>query len=285
MPHGFMGWKSSWSCHAFTSACLAATLSACAPEPPADIELGTFDYTNADWPSCRADSRSGPSPRSDDEAFDAATKISVRTPANYDSSLQHPLIIVYAPATFNRFASEAHAGLTGIATAAGFIIAYVDSRRLSLNAIRELANIPAAIANRWCVNQSRIYLTGHSDGGTVANAIAFLPDMPFRPRAIAPSAAGVRGEDMHDHACPAPMPVFTLQNADDQLFPNFGRELSDWWAGCNQCSAPPSSIAPGCASYPDCTAAAETLICTYPGGHRQWPDANRRIVDFFERTR
>jgi polyhydroxybutyrate depolymerase len=37
-----------------------------------------------------------------------------------------------------------------------------------------LATIPALVARKWCIDEARIYLTGQSDGGMAADAIAFL---------------------------------------------------------------------------------------------------------------
>ena len=96
----------------------------------------------------------------------------VRTPANYDRTIAHPLLVVYAAAGNNRYETERLTGLTTEATARGFIIAYPDHLRLSLPVLEELATIPALVASKWCIDETRIYLTGQSDGGMAADAIA-----------------------------------------------------------------------------------------------------------------
>ena len=263
---------------------LAGLAGACTPGPPEDLDLGAFDYRTVAWPACDASRRAGPAGRSDDETLDPATKYSVRTPANYNESVRHPLIVVYAPAGHNRFASEAFVGLTPAATRAGFIVTYVDSRRLSLPAIKRLSRVAGAVRKKWCIDGSRVYLTGHSDGGTIANAMAFLPDIPFRPRAIAPSAAGIRAADMSSEECREPLAVMTLQNDDDELFPNYGGEVAAWWARCNACSNETKRINDACHEYIDCAEDGETVICTNPGNHRNWPEFNEKILEFFKRT-
>lgn len=266
----------------------AVLASACAPPNPKDFPLGTFDYSTSQWASCVSGERAGLAGRSNDETHSSGHKFSVRTPDNYDATRQHPLIIVYSPARYHRHRTEHFVGLTTSATRGGFIIAYVDSLRLSEAAINLLSQIPLQVAKKWCVDKTRIYLTGHSDGGTVSNAIAFLPNMPFRPRAVAPSAAGIRANDMNAQQCPVALSVMTLQNSADSLFPGYGRELATWWARCNKCSAQTKSpvIVPRghCNVYPDCINDVETMVCTSPGVHGAWPDANKDILDFFSRT-
>lgn len=266
------------------TACVITLASACTPIPPERQQLGKFDYATVTWADCGVGARPGPTGYSDDEALDSGLKFSVRTPNNYESTRQHPLIVVYAPAAHNRHRSEAFVHLTALATGSGFIIAYADSRRLSLPVIKDLAQVPKAVSEKWCIDEARIYLTGHSDGGTVANAIAFLPDMPIRARSIAPSAAGIRAQDMVDERCPQPLSVLTLQNDGDDLFPDYGRGLSAWWAECNQCSNKTSNAGANCRRYPDCENHTETMICENPGGHRSWPNRNHAIIDFFKRT-
>jgi hypothetical protein len=84
--------------------------------------------------------------------------------------------MVYAPVNLSAAASERFTGLTTIATSAGFVVAYSDHARNSIPVIKELSTIPHLIAKKWCIDESRIYLTGHSDGGTVALAIAILEE-------------------------------------------------------------------------------------------------------------
>ena len=57
-----------------------------------------------------------------------------------------------------------------------------------------MATIPALVARKWCIDEARTYLTGQSDGGMAANAIAFLAKTHETADVIAPSAAGVNGD-------------------------------------------------------------------------------------------
>ena len=119
----------------------------------------------------------------------------VKTPVNYNASIAHPLLMVYAPARTNRYESEDFMDLTQEATAAGFIVAYADHRKMTPETIEALAKMQGLIEKKWCIDKKRVFLTGHSDGGTAAMGIAFLNGTKHIPAAIVPSAMGIRGEE------------------------------------------------------------------------------------------
>lgn len=259
-------------------------LVGCSDLDPENIPLGTHDYASMQSARCTTSTLQGGTGRTDHAELAGGLKFSIRTPANYDSTYQHPLIVVYSAARQNRFRTEAVTGFTTSATAAGFIVAYVDSVRLSLQTIKLLSQIPMAIAKKWCVDQTRVYLTGHSDGGTVSNAIAFMPDVPIRPRAIAPSAAGIRISDMEDVNCPPEVSVMTWQNHADKLFPGYGQELAKWWSECHQCSEVTEPLSARCETFANCSPGVEIAICTNEGKHRDWPNADQDVLEFFMRN-
>ena len=231
---------------------------------------------------CEPGTKSGRAGVSDDEKTAAGIRYMVKTPAHYDATVAHPLVMVYAPARTNRYASEDFVHLTQEATTAGFIVAYADHRTMSPKAIEELAAIPGLIEKKWCVDHKRIVLTGHSDGGTTAMAIAFLDGTKHIPAAIAPSAMGIRGGDLKAYQCPNPLPVMLLHSSQDTLFPGYGKEAIQWWASCNGCDAsPPVKDADGCVTYRGCKINATTRYCEGTGSHTTWPGNNTAIIDFF----
>lgn len=185
---------------------------------------------------CKPGTKSGETGASDNEKTDDGIKFAVRTPTNYNEAIAHPLLMVYAPAGRDNDESEELMYLTKEATAAGFIIAYADHRPLSPESVVQLAEIPKLIEEKWCVDKKRIFLTGHSDGGTVAMGTAFFNGTKHIPAAIAPSAVGMREEDLEDRNCVKPTPVMLMHSSRDKLFPNYGKEAIEWWAKCNKCS-------------------------------------------------
>jgi polyhydroxybutyrate depolymerase len=231
---------------------------------------------------CDPGTKTGSAGASNDEKTSAGIRYMVKTPVNYNSSIAHPLLMVYAPGGRNRYESEKYTYLTQEATAAGFIVAYADHRTMTPKAIEELAEIPGLIEKRWCIDNKRVFLTGHSDGGTTAMAIAFLNGTKHIPAAIAPSAVGVRGEDLQQYSCPQPLPVMLMHSSQDTHFPGYGKEAIQWWAACNGCdTASPAKDADGCVTYKSCKNNVTTRYCEGTGTHPEWPGKNKAIIDFF----
>ena len=162
---------------------------------------------------CDPGTKSGNSGASTDEKTSVGIRYMVKTPVNYDATIAHPLLMVYAPGGRNRYESEEYMYLTQEATAAGFIVAYADHRTMTPKTIEELAEIPGLIEKTWCIDKKRIFLTGHSDGGTTAMGIAFLNGTKHIPAAIVPSAVGIRGEDLKEYHCPNPLPVMVMHSS------------------------------------------------------------------------
>ena len=242
----------------------------------------TVYAVDKDTRQCDSGTKSGHAGVTNDEQTSAGIRYLVKTPANYNAHIAHPLLMVYAPARTNRYESENFVSLTQEATAAGFIVVYADHRAMNPDTIEKLAEIPGLIEQKWCVDHKRIFLTGHSDGGTSAMAIAFLNGTKHIPAAIAPSAMGIRGEDLKAYQCPDPLPVMLLHSVQDRLFPGYGKEAIQWWAACNGCDAsPPVKDADGCVTYRGCKNNATTRYCEGTGSHTTWPGSNTAIIDFF----
>jgi polyhydroxybutyrate depolymerase len=206
----------------------------------------------------------------------------VVTPRNYDATRAHPLLVVYAPATFTAGLSERFAGLTREATTRGFVLAYVSSvPRLRMETLRALAKIPAEVGAHWCIDPDRVYAGGHSDGGTVALALGALDEFRGSVDAIVASGAGWQGDDFIGLECPPPMPVLILHGARDTHFPGYGRDIAGWWSSCNGCSGAGSPDTQGCMRYDGC--AAETRYCETPRRHWRWAADPSTVVDFLAR--
>ena len=252
------------------------------PIDPALLKPTDFKYPNIGASTCASSRLTGETGATDDIETKAGATYNVRTPANYNKRYAHPLIVVYAPAGTSASKSERHVHLTQEATQAGFIIAFANKLRMSLKAIDKLSTIPKSIQEKWCIDPSRIYFTGHSDGGTITNALTFLPDSKTKPTAIAPSAAGMDTESLKQYACPTPLPVMVFHNKDDSHFKDFGQQAADWWANCNQCSnkkTEPDQF--GCQTYSSCPDTSKTFYCEGPGSHSVWPNKNTTLINFF----
>ena len=261
-------------------------LAACGEDDAheADLVLGTYTYPYpaALSSSCSAGEKPGETGRIDDYLTAARLAFNLRTPANYHAEFRHPLIVVFAPGGHDRGESEALVHLTRAATEAGFLIAYVDDHPLSLTAFDDFAALPRLIARRWCVDEDRYYLTGHSNGGLVTNAVAFMESTRDVPAAIAPSAGGIGADDFAAQTCPAPISVMVMHGARDTLFPGYGKAAAVWWAACNRCDGQPSAPREdGCIAYTGCAEDIETLYCEADTSHTAWPALNESIIQFF----
>ena len=215
-----------------------------------------------------------------------AIPFAVRTPANYDATLAHPLLVVYAPAGRHRFASEAFYELSRQATSAGFVIAFPDHLKPALRAFDELGQVPGLVGRQWCIDRERVYLAGHSDGGTTAAAVTFLGKSALAPAAIVVSAAGIRKQDLDAYACPPPVSVMVIHSSNDTLFPlpEYGKDAARWWAACNRCEARGEPQPGGrCERFAGCAAGKITLYCETTEGHRHWPALNAELLAFLMR--
>jgi polyhydroxybutyrate depolymerase len=264
----------------------AASLCIVACSPPAP-DLGTADYsTLTSAEGCAPGAKRGPTGGANRVLTSHEIPFSVRTPANYDATRAHPLLVLYAPGGKHRFASEAYYALTRQATSAGVIVVYPDHLRLSMRAFEELAQVPALVARQWCIDTHRVYLAGHSDGASTAAAIAFLGKSSLPPSALVLSAAGIRKQDLEAYACPRPVSVMVMHSREDALFPlpAYGHDAAQWWASCNGCTQPaepPDSN--GCVHYRACTDGVQTLYCETTGQHAQWsPDDTSKLLGFLQ---
>ncbi len=244
--------------------------------------MEAYVYPGAVAVRCTAGERSGPAGASDGRVSAGGLRYHVRTPSNYDATVPHPLLMVYAAAGRSGLAMEQFTGLTPPATKAGMIVAYVDHQPLNIPTIERLGSLPGELAKTWCIDERRVFVTGHSDGGTAALALAVLDRTKHIHAAIAPSAAGWTGKDLETYQCPAPLPVMILHGKNDRLFPGWGRQTADWWAACNQCDVTKTTvIEKGCRAYQNCETNGPTLYCEGSGGHRDWPGLNHLMIELF----
>lgn len=255
-------------------------LTACSENAtPPPLEAFAYPTTAG---HCPAGTRPGAAGATDGKVSTDGLKYMVRTPSNYDATFAHPLLMVYAPAGMSRWASERLSRLTTEATRAGFVVVYTDHKQLNIPTVEQLGTIPSQVAKDWCVDEKRVYATGHSDGGTASLMLAVLDQTKKVPTAIAPSAAGVTGKDLESFQCRDPMPVMIMHGKNDTLFPGWGSQTSAWWAKCNGCDVTRiKTLEGGCRVYQGCASGGATVYCEGSGSHRDWPNLNRVMLEFF----
>ena len=265
----------------------AILLSGCAlPES----ELSNTSYPEKVTHACAPGARIGATGKTDELLTERGLRYFVRTPLNYDNRIAHPLMMVFSPGDRSGLGTEWFTGLTTEGTRQGFVVVYADNRPRQIPALNrplakewilELGTIPALVATQWCIDLDRVFLTGHSNGGTISTALALLEESPLSPAAIAPSTAGFRGEDLNSFACPAPLPVLVMHSRNDKVFPGYGAETMQWWKQCNQCPERVRSLGDNCISYLGCAENVSTVYCEGERRHTVWPERNNRIISLF----
>ena len=271
---------------ALVCAALLGLVAGCTREPAV---LGDANYAALALPAdCAATTPSGRAGSTDDLQTSGGIGVSVRTPRNYDATRAHPLLVVLAPAGYDRHRSERYAGLTTSATSVGFVVAYADHIALTMAAFPQLGEIPKLVSARWCIDTARVSFAGHSDGGSSAGAMAFLNASSIRPAAVVVSGAGLRAEDLRVYSCPAGIDAMIVHSRGDERFPlpAFGREPAQWWAACNQCApTPPAADADGCMQFSRCAAGTRVRYCEVATPHEQWPGLEGAMLKFVTQAR
>ncbi len=239
-------------------------------------EPAAFDYPPTSANACHA----APDPQLSEPALPS---FHVRTPANYQPTQAHPLLVVFSPAGANSHLTERWVGITHEATRRGIVVAYVSSIRLSPAAIPLLAQQVRFILKHWCIDPTRVTFSGHSDGGTVAQLLALLRyDTPLSPTTIVASGAGLLKEDFADFRCPRGTHVMLYHGSNDNLFPGYGRSAAQAWAQCMRCGdARPTPD--GCMTYGDCDGSLR--YCEVDASHYRWlPDTTDLLRSVLENS-
>ena len=125
-----------------------------------------------------------------------------------------------------------------------------------------------------CVDRRRVFATGMSNGGFMANLLGCR--LADRLAAVAPVAGA-----MPRSGCTPPQPVavmITLGRADDVVPPSLARGARDWWIEQLGCHG--DSERDGCTRYDGCK--ADLAYCEGPHAHSWPPDTTQRVWRFFE---
>lgn len=234
--------------------------------------------------TCALGARVGATDFDDSKRTDDGLPLRVRTPRDYDPTRGYPLLVVYPPAGMSRAASERFYGLTGQATARGFIVAYSDHIALSRAAVSAQAKVAAAVMRDWCVKPNAVAFIGHSDGGSIAEGSLISPQPgAVAARAIVASAAGIEAADLAALCRSAPVRIMVVHSRDDEHFPGFGRAVAAQWAAHEGCSTElPPPDADGCSRYVGCREGSRIDYCETTGAHTRWPALNDTTLAFIE---
>jgi len=148
------------------------------------------------------------------------------------------------------------------------------------------------IGAQYCLDLSRVYVNGMSNGGGMSNRLACEASDVFA------AVGGVAGAYASFGDCvPArPMPFIAFHGTDDRIVPYEGWNLmlppiQEWalgWAGRNGCDLTPETLPPTGEvtgiRYTGCEQDAEVVLFTADGGGHTWPGSESPFSFLLGRT-
>jgi polyhydroxybutyrate depolymerase len=134
------------------------------------------------------------------------------------------------------------------------------------------------IQDRFCVDPSRVFITGFSMGGFFTNSLACAHSDWFR--AFAPVAGGGPGSCANANAKPAIM--LHHGTTDDIVTIDSGEASRDFWVEHNGCASTTTQSYTGCQSYGSCPEASPVTWCVGNWNHTISATASANIWSFFD---
>lgn len=134
------------------------------------------------------------------------------------------------------------------------------------------------LQDRYCVDTSRVFITGFSMGGFFTNSLACAHSDWFR--GYAPVSGGGPGSCADAGAKPAIM--IHHGTADDIVDISSGEESRDFWVGQNECGNTTMSSFTGCQSYGGCPDESPVIYCVGNWNHTISATAAANIWSFFD---
>lgn len=221
----------------------------------------------------------------------------VHVPPSYDGSAAVPLVFNFHGFTSNAGQQIALSGMNDEADTQGFVAVHAEGTGLSRswngglccgNGMRDdvddvgfVRAMLEDIAAQVCVDRSRVYATGMSNGGFLSHRLACEASDIIA--AIAP-VAGVMGVPFDGCAPPRPVPVMHFHGTADAIVPYGGGGFTsfpsvaatvDHWAARNGCTDMRESTYDmgdsHCETHDACDMGVEVTVCTVEGGGHLWP--------------
>jgi polyhydroxybutyrate depolymerase len=241
---------------------------------------------------------------------DQVRQYRLHIPPGYQPGMPIPLVFGFHGADSTGVQFEAYSGFSNLADQAGFIAVYPQGlgelsnwdtmpNSTDVPFVRDLLD---ALETRCSIDPARVYASGHSRGGGMANRLGC--ELSDRLAAIGP----VSGDYENSENCTSSRPVavvafhgtldpvipyngFGLPGALRESYTRIGTPIPTWaasWAERNGCNTKSSNtFEEGLLSdqkWSGCQAGADVLLYTIAGGTHDWPgtyDAARIIWEFF----
>jgi polyhydroxybutyrate depolymerase len=255
----------------------------------------------------------------------ATRSYEIHLPPSYDGTKPLPLVLNFHGFTSSGLGQQASSNMDPTADREGFVVAYPNGLDSSWNAgiccgrsatfdVDDVGFTRAVIEDigaRGCVDESRVYATGMSNGGFFSHRLAC--EAADIIAAVAP-VAGVLGIDEAACTPTRPISLIHLHGTGDMLVPFEGGGLAGsqsvedstaGWLTRNGCTRESSvSYQNGkatCETFDQCDGDASVTLCTIEGAGHCWPgqpcpmlgdlgesttdiDANEALWELFSRS-
>jgi poly(3-hydroxybutyrate) depolymerase len=197
-------------------------------------------------------------------------------PEGYDPNTPIPLVFAWHGRGGNGTLARNYFGIEQQA-AGGAIFVYPDGLQVDLGGTgwelqpgnRDLALFDALLAElaaTYCIDEDRVFSTGHSFGGYFSNTLGCYRSDVLR--AIAPVAGG----GPHWPGCSGSVSAWLTHGINDAVV-NFteGENSRNHWLAADGCGSTTAAVSPSpCEAYDGCSAGTAVTWCPHGGGH-EWP--------------
>ncbi len=217
----------------------------------------------------------------------ASRTFGLHAPPSYDPTVPTPVVVNFHGLTSNAGQQAIFSGMSAKADEAGFLVAHPEGIGASWNGggccgtaassgvddVGFVADLLDEIESIACVDTSRVYATGMSNGGFMSHRLGC--DLADRFAAIAP-VAGLNAAASCDPA--RPIPVLQIHGTGDTVvaYTGVAPTISGWVArnGCSDATEVVfESGTATCEAHRDCDEGAEVVLCTLEGFGHWWPGA------------
>ncbi|MBT8466237.1 MAG: hypothetical protein KJO57_16275 [Deltaproteobacteria bacterium] len=226
----------------------------------------------------------------------------IHVPPSYDGMTPAPLVLNFHGFTSSGLGQQASSNMDATADAEGFLAVYPNGLDQSWNAglccgrsatlgVDDVGFTRAVIEDlsaRGCIDPSRVYATGMSNGGFFSHRLAC--EAADVIAAVAP-VAGVLALDPATCTPSRPISILHLHGTGDPLVRYDGGGLADspsvessiaGWLDRNGCTGEPTVTfqngSATCETTDDCDGDASVTLCTIEGAGHCWPGQPCRVL-------
>jgi polyhydroxybutyrate depolymerase len=214
----------------------------------------------------------------------------VHVPASYQGNQSVSLVINFHGLNSDAQQQENLTGMSAKADREGFIVVYPDGLDRQWNTGRGadgradqqfIRDLIATLESQYSIDPKRIYATGISNGGGMANRLGC--DLADVIAAIAPDAGAYNF--WQDCRPSRPVPVLAFHGLDDHVVPYEGGQpkimvppIGEWaanWAKLNDCDSTPGTTTPvdilTIYTWSGCKDSADVILYTLASHGHSWP--------------